>query len=96
MAAIMAILMALHLGLHCWRRGVVVTAERHAGRGKSLQWKPQQQKTEDEIAQAVLHDFFVDCIFLVRLLGSINQRGRYRNKVPERSAYDIYMLVVAC
>ena len=41
MAAIMAIMMALHPGLHCWRRGVVVTAERHPGRGEPLQWKPQ-------------------------------------------------------
>ena len=59
MTAIMVARMVLHPGLHCWRRGVVVTAERHPGRGKPLQWEPQQQKTEDEIAQAVPHDFFV-------------------------------------
>lgn len=57
MAAIMANMMVLHPGLYC-RRGVVVTAERHPGRGEPLQRKPQQQKAEDEIAQAVPHDFF--------------------------------------
>lgn len=66
MAAIMATMMVLHPCLHCWRRGVVVTAERHPGRGESLQWEPQQQEAEDEIAQAVPHDFlWID--FLVRL-----------------------------
>jgi len=64
MAAIMANMMVLHPGLHCWRRGVVVTAERHPGRGEPLQWEPQQQKAEDEIAQAVPHDVCVSCIFL--------------------------------
>jgi hypothetical protein len=66
LAAIMAAMMLLHPALHGWRRGVVVAAERHSGRGKPLQWEPQQQKAEDEIAQAVLHDF---CVFgfLVRL-----------------------------
>lgn len=74
MAAIMATRMVLHPGLHCWRRGVVVTAERHPGRGKPLQWEPQQQKAEDEIAQAVPHDFlWID--FLVRLDGSIKQKS---------------------
>lgn len=40
MAAVVAILIILHPGLHCWRRGVVVTAERYLDRGESLQWKP--------------------------------------------------------
>lgn len=40
MAAVVAIVMILHPGLHCWRRGVVVTAERHLDRGEALQWKP--------------------------------------------------------
>lgn len=63
MAAIMANMMVLHPGLYC-RRGVVVTAERHPARGEPLQRKPQQQKAEDEIAQAVPHDFFCGLIFL--------------------------------
>jgi len=76
MAAIMAIMMVLHPGLHCWWRGMVVTAVRHSGRGETLQWEPQQQKAENEIAQAVPHDIL--CIgFLVRLDGSINQKGRF-------------------
>lgn len=62
MTAIMATRMVLHPGLHCWRRGV--TAERHSGRGKPLQWEPQQQKAEDEIAQAVPHDFLCFDIYL--------------------------------
>ncbi|MBU1690032.1 MAG: hypothetical protein KKD65_04750 [Gammaproteobacteria bacterium] len=66
MAAIMASLMILHPGLHCWRRSVIVSAERHSSRGKTLQWEPQQQKAEYEIAQAVTHDF-LDIDFLVRL-----------------------------
>jgi len=36
MAAIMDTRMVLHPGLHCWRRGVVVSAVRHPGRGKPL------------------------------------------------------------
>ena len=40
MAAIVAVMMDLHPGLHCRRLGVVVTAERHLDRGESLQWKP--------------------------------------------------------
>lgn len=72
MAAIMASMMVLHPGLYC-RRGVVVTAERHPGRGEPLQRKPQQQKAEDEIAQAVPHDFLW-IGFLVRLHGSIKQK----------------------
>lgn len=59
MAAIMATRMVLRPGLHCWRGSVVMTAERHPGRGKALQWEPQQQKAEDEIAQAVPHDVCV-------------------------------------
>ncbi|BAN35662.1 hypothetical protein SCD_n01851 [Sulfuricella denitrificans skB26] len=66
MVAIMASMMILHPGLHCWRRSVIVSAERHPGRGKTLQWKPQQQKAEYEIAQAVPHNF-LDIDFLVRL-----------------------------
>lgn len=50
MAAIMALMLVLHPGLHGWGREVVVTAERHSGCGESLQWEPQQQKAEDEIA----------------------------------------------
>ncbi|WP_144408227.1 hypothetical protein [Sulfuricella sp. T08] len=50
MGAIMASMMILHPGLHCWRRSVIVSAERHPGRGKPLQWEPKQQKTEDEIS----------------------------------------------
>ncbi len=57
MAAIMASMLVLHPGLRCWRRGVVVLAERHPGRCESLQWEPQQQKAEDEFAQVVPHDF---------------------------------------
>jgi len=73
MAAIMDTGMIWHPGLHCWRGSVVVAAERHPGRGKPLQWEPQQQKAEDEIAQAVPHDF---CVFgfLVRLHASIKQK----------------------
>jgi len=74
MAAIMATMMVFHPGLHCWRGSVVVTAERHPGRGKPLQWEPQQQKAEDKIAQAVLHDFLY-IGFLVRLYGSIKQKS---------------------
>ena len=59
MAAIMAGMMVLHPGLHCWRRSVIVSAERHPGRCKPLQWEPQQQKAEGEIAQPVPHDCFV-------------------------------------
>jgi hypothetical protein len=74
MAAIMDIMMVLNHGLHCWRRGVVVTAERHPGRGESLQWQPQQQKAENKIAQAVPHMIFLYAGFLVRLYGSIKQK----------------------
>lgn len=56
MAAIMASMMVLQPGLYCWRRGVVMAAERHSSRSEPLQREPQQQKAEDEIAQAVLHD----------------------------------------
>jgi len=96
MAAIMDTRMVLHPGLHCWRRGVVVTAERHPGRGKPLQWEPQQQKAEDEIAQAVPHDFlWID--FLVRLEVKHKTKESFTAiKVPERRVYDIYMWVVAC
>jgi hypothetical protein len=78
MAAIVAVMMDLHPGLHCRRLGVVVTAERHLDRGESLQWEPQQQKAEDEIAKAVSHDFLrID--FLVCLDGSLDQRVRCCN-----------------
>jgi hypothetical protein len=36
MAAIMARVVVLHAGLHCWRWGVIVPAEGHPGRSKSL------------------------------------------------------------
>jgi len=94
MAAIMANMLVLHPGLYCWRRGVVVTAERHPGRGEPLQREPQQQKAENEITQAVPHDFlWID--FLVRLHTKHKTKETITAiKVPERWVYG--MQVAAC
>lgn len=58
-AAVISMVVVVHLYLHRRRRGVIVAAERHAGRGKSLEREPQQQKAENEFVQQLLHFFLL-------------------------------------